>query len=203
MPFLELSLHITDQHLDPWSSWQERPEREEKFRDVQTAMETFHDRNTCLLCVLTLPKEPWPRTLSNSNWDGSAFSQPSFTWWVIGISLYVPSSYTNSISMRLAHKVAGMSICMQLNRHMLHDLKPIITYTVQERLSLLHGLVHDLMSIELQPDQQISSEESATVNTFTKLVHPCFQLSRTMTAAPARPHVWWNIQQMKSMSHMQ
>lgn len=45
---------------------------------------------------LTLPKEPWPRTLSSSNWDGSAFSQPSFTWWVIGISLYVPSSYTNS-----------------------------------------------------------------------------------------------------------
>lgn len=45
---------------------------------------------------LTLPKEPWPRTLSSSNWDGSAFSQPSFTWWVIGISLYVPSSCTNS-----------------------------------------------------------------------------------------------------------
>lgn len=46
--------------------------------------------------ALTLPKEPWPRTLSSSNWDGSAFSQPSFTWWVIGISLYVPSSYTDN-----------------------------------------------------------------------------------------------------------
>lgn len=88
------------------------------------------------------------------------------------------------------------------NNNMLQDLKPIITYTVWERLSLLHGLVHDLMSIDLQPDQQIS-EESTTVNTSTKLVHPCFQLSRTMAAAPARPHVWWNIQQMKSMSHMQ
>lgn len=82
------------------------------------------------------------------------------------------------------------------------DLTPVVTYTVRERLALLHGLVHDLMSIDLQPNKQIS-EDSATVNTWTKLVHPCFQLSRTMTAAPARPHVWWNIQQMKSMSHMQ
>ena len=27
MPFSVLSLHITDQHLDPWSSWRETPER--------------------------------------------------------------------------------------------------------------------------------------------------------------------------------
>lgn len=87
--------------------------------------------------------------------------------------------------------------------HMPQHLKPIITYTVWERLSLLHGLVHDLMPIDLQPNQQVSSEESGTVNTFTKPVHPCFRLSRTMTAAAARPHVWWRIQQMKSMSHMQ
>lgn len=36
---------------------------------------------------LTFPKEPWPRTLRSSNCVGSAFSQPSFTWWVMGISL--------------------------------------------------------------------------------------------------------------------
>lgn len=48
MPFLELSLHITDQHLDPWSSWQEIPEREEKFRKVQTA--SVHDGNTGFVC---------------------------------------------------------------------------------------------------------------------------------------------------------
>lgn len=66
------------------------------------------------VCALTLPKEPWPRTLSSSNWDGSAFSQPSFTWWVIGISLYVPSSYshTHSKSMRHTHNAAGKSTYM-------------------------------------------------------------------------------------------
>lgn len=104
------------------------------------------------LCFLTLPKEPWPRTLSNSNWDGSAFSQPSFTWWVIGISLYVPSSYTNNISMR-----QQVSHPTRTNTHICSN--PIITYTVRERLSLLHGLVHDLMPIDLQPNQQVSSEE--------------------------------------------
>lgn len=67
------------------------------------------------------------------------------------------------------------------------------TYTVWERLSLFHGLIHDLMSIDLQPNQQILYELT-TASNFTNRIHPYFSLSRTMTAAAARPHVWWKIQ---------
>lgn len=47
MPFLELSLHITDQHLDPRSSWREIPERTREIqKDTDTStialMETFY-----------------------------------------------------------------------------------------------------------------------------------------------------------------
>lgn len=125
MPFLELSLHITDQHPDPGSSGLEKPERSSR-RDFRNKSPTFAlDGNIWL--VLTLPKEPWPRTLSSSNWDGSAFSQPSFTWWVIGISLYVPSSYTNSISMRQAgmssYMCAHMLIRLQAHPLYLHSAR--------------------------------------------------------------------------------
>lgn len=138
---------------------------------------------------LTLPKEPWPRTLSNSNWDGSAFSQPSFTWCVIGISLYVPSSYTN----------IGVRGCR-------NDEPPERsgTYTVWERLSLFHGLVHDLMSIDLQPDQQVLNEKTSTANYFTRRIPHCFSSNRTKSTAAARPHVWWKVwKNEKSMSHGQ
>lgn len=40
----------------------------------------------------TLPKEPCPRTLRSSNCRGSAFSDPSFTWCVMLISLIGTSS---------------------------------------------------------------------------------------------------------------
>ena len=55
------------------------------------------------------------------------------------------------------YEAAGMSSYMHTHAHthMLRDLKPVITYTVRERLSLLHGLVHDLMPIDLQPNQQV------------------------------------------------
>lgn len=44
------------------------------------------------LCV-TLPKDPCPKTLSSSNWEASAFSEPSLTTWVMLISLMSPSSW--------------------------------------------------------------------------------------------------------------
>lgn len=156
MPFLELSLHITDQHLDPGSSWLEIPVRRGEFLELNTHDCTNGNIST-LLGFLTLPKEPWPRTLSSSNCDGSAFSQPSFTWCVIGISLYVPSSYTHSAGVRQPHQTAGMPSYMHTHAHNPKPHKPVITYTVWERLSLFHGLIHDLMPIDLQSDQQVSS----------------------------------------------
>lgn len=48
--------------------------------------------HTQTLQSCTLPKEPCPRTFLNSNWRGSAFSDPSFTWWVMLISLNCMSS---------------------------------------------------------------------------------------------------------------
>lgn len=50
------------------------------------------DTHTQTLQSCTLPKEPCPRTFLNSNWRGSAFSDPSFTWWVMLISLNCMSS---------------------------------------------------------------------------------------------------------------
>lgn len=43
----------------------------------------------------TLPKDPCPSTLSSSNWEASAFSEPSLTTWVMLISLMSPSSCEN------------------------------------------------------------------------------------------------------------
>lgn len=51
------------------------------------------DINENKVCYLTFPNDPCPRTLSSSNCAGSAFSHPSFTWCVIGISFTLPSSY--------------------------------------------------------------------------------------------------------------
>lgn len=50
------------------------------------------DRSKEQVYHLTFPNDPCPRTLSSSNCAGSAFSHPSFTWWVIGISFTLPSS---------------------------------------------------------------------------------------------------------------
>lgn len=41
---------------------------------------------------ITFPYEPCPSTFSSSNWEGSAFSKPSFTWWLMSISFTIPSS---------------------------------------------------------------------------------------------------------------
>lgn len=107
MPFSELSLHITDQHQDLGASWPETPGREREGENAvgnlaTDAHEGAKGSNPIgALLFLTLPNEPWPRTLSSSNWEGSAFSQPSFTWWVIGISLYVPSSCTQTVGVKI------------------------------------------------------------------------------------------------------
>lgn len=50
------------------------------------------DRSMEQVYHLTFPNDPCPRTLSSSNCAGSAFSHPSFTWCVIGISFTLPSS---------------------------------------------------------------------------------------------------------------
>lgn len=84
---------------------------------------------------------------------------------------------------------ASMSADTHTHIHMFQDIKSIITYTVRKRFSLLHGLVHDLMPIYLQPNQQVSSEESGAVSTFSTLVHPRCQLIRTLTVADASLNV--------------
>lgn len=43
--------------------------------------------------AVTFPKDPCPNTLSSSNWEASAFSEPSLTTWVMLISLMSPSSW--------------------------------------------------------------------------------------------------------------
>lgn len=41
---------------------------------------------------ITFPYEPCPNTFNSSNWEGSAFSKPSLTWWLMSISFTMPSS---------------------------------------------------------------------------------------------------------------
>lgn len=41
---------------------------------------------------ITFPYEPCPNTFNSSNWEGSAFSKPSLTWWLMSISFTIPSS---------------------------------------------------------------------------------------------------------------
>lgn len=82
--------HLAHQeHLQPQERTREEAESASS-REVGTTGTEAARR-----CWPTLPKDPCPSTLSSSNCEASAFSEPSLTTWVMLISLMSPSSCKN------------------------------------------------------------------------------------------------------------